>query len=93
MQVKSSPKSILDRLKRIEGQIRGIQKMIEEDRYCIEILTQLTSVVAALKGVEDVIMEKHLETCVAEAMQFGSEREKQEKINEIMDILSKFRKY
>jgi DNA-binding FrmR family transcriptional regulator len=93
MQVKSSPESIIERLKRIEGQIRGIQKMVEEDRYCIEILTQLTSVVAALKGVEEVIMEKHLETCVAEAMQFGSEREKQEKINEIMNILSKFRRY
>jgi len=84
---------MIGRLKRIEGQIRGIQKMVEEDRYCIDILTQLTSVAAALKGVEDMVMEQHLGTCVAEAMRSGSEQEKQTKIDEIMDILSKFRRY
>jgi len=93
MQEKSSKKSMIGRLKRIEGQIRGIQKMVEEDRYCIDILTQLTSVAAALKGVEDMVMEQHLGTCVAEAMRSGSEQEKQTKIDEIMDILSKFRRY
>lgn len=93
MQTKNSNKSIISRLRRIEGQIRGIQKMVGEDRYCIDILTQLTSAVAALKGVEDAIMERHLETCVAEAIRSWSEQEKQAKINEVMDLLAKFRKY
>jgi len=81
------------RLKRIEGQIRGIQKMIEEDRYCIDVLTQTASVVSALKGVEDLVMEQHLQTCVADAMRSEDHGKKQEKIDEVMTVLSKFRKH
>jgi len=86
-------KQAVTRLKRIEGQIRGLQKMVTEDRYCIDILTQTASVVSALKGVEDLVMEQHLETCVADAMRSDDERNKQQKIDEVMTVLSKFRKH
>jgi len=81
------------RLKRIEGQIRGIQRMLEEDRYCVDILTQTSSVVAALHGVEDVIMENHLNTCVTDAIKSGNVAERQEKIDEVMSVITKFRKH
>jgi len=85
-------KEVLDRLRRIEGQVRGIQKMVEEERYCIEVLTVLRSVVAALGKVEEAVLRRHLETCVSKAMKSGSEREQDEKINEVMQILSQFRR-
>ena len=78
-------------LKRIEGQIRGIQKMISQKRYCIDIMTQLHSVVGAILRVEDNIFRKHLEGCVTQALEGKSEVEKGIKINEIMDLLKKFR--
>lgn len=80
------------RLRRIEGQIRGIQKMVDDDRYCVDILTQISAVVAALHGVEDLIMENHLNTCVADAMRSDDPNEKSEKIDEVMKVMSKFRR-
>lgn len=85
-------KQVNDRLKRIEGQVRGLQRMIEEDRYCIDILSQTASVISALKKVEDKVMEQHLRTCVADAMNKGGDH-KEEKIGEVMEVLSKFRKH
>ncbi len=86
-------KKAISRLKRIEGQIRGIQKMVEQDRYCIDILTQTASIVSALKGVEDMVMEHHLHTCVADAMRSNDGNLKRQKIDEVMTVLSKFRKH
>ncbi|HUX49557.1 MAG TPA: metal-sensitive transcriptional regulator [Spirochaetia bacterium] len=83
----------LRRLRRIEGQIRGIQKMLEEDRYCVDILTQTSAVVAALHGVEDLVMENHLNTCVADAMKSDDPHQKSDKIEEMMVVISKFRKH
>jgi len=83
----------LIRLRRIEGQIRGIQKMIEEKRYCIDILTQLSSVVGAIMSVEENILSRHLEGCVRDSFIKGNKEEREEKINEVIDILRKFRKY
>ncbi len=79
-------------LKRIEGQIRGVQRMIQEKRYCVDILTQLHSVVGAVLRVEGKILRKHLEGCVTHAMKGKSEVEKQKKIEEIMDLIARFRK-
>lgn len=79
------------RLARIEGQVKGIRKMVENDRYCIDILTQTAAVVSALKGVEEIVMAHHLHTCVAHAMQHDAEKEKQEKMQEIMDVFKRFR--
>jgi DNA-binding FrmR family transcriptional regulator len=79
-------------LKRIEGQIRGIQKMIEDERYCVDILTQLHSVVGAILRVEDNILSKHLQMCVSESLKAGSALDKKEKIEEITRLLKRFRK-
>lgn len=74
-------------LRKIEGQIRGIQKMIEENRYCVDILTQLHSIIGAIRRVEDSIFRKHLEGCVAGALKGESETEKQKKIREIINLI------
>jgi DNA-binding FrmR family transcriptional regulator len=79
-------------LKKIEGQIRGVQKMIEDRRYCVDILTQLHSIIGAIQRVESGILRKHLEGCVANAMKGTSEIEKQKKIEEIIELISRFRK-
>ncbi len=80
-------------LKRIEGQIRGIQKMIEEKRYCIDVLTQLSSIVGAIKRVEENILNRHLRGCVRGSFLKGTRDDKEEKINEVIEILQNFRKY
>ena len=83
----------LARLRRIEGQIRGIHRMVEDDRYCVEVLTQTSAVIAALHGVEDLILENHLDTCVADAMRSGDSDLGSEKISEVMAVVSKFRSH
>lgn len=82
----------ISRLKRIEGQVRGIQKMIEDGRYCVDIITQLQSITAAIGGLQEQILRRHLEHCVTGAMRAGSETDKQEKITEIIGILKNFRR-
>jgi len=79
-------------LRRIEGQIRGIQKMIEDKRYCVDILTQLHSVAGAILRVEDNILKKHLEGCVLRAIKSGSAIDQREKIDEVMELIKKFRR-
>ena len=83
----------LVRLRRIEGQIRGIQKMIEEKRYCVDILTQLSSIVGAIKSVEENILERHLKGCVHQSFTKGNKDDKVMKIDEVIDVLKKFRRY
>ena len=80
----------LDFLKKIEGQVRGIQKMIEEKRYCIDIMTQIQSVMGALSKVEQDIFKKHVNGCVANSLKGKSETEREKKINEVIDLISKF---
>jgi len=63
-----------NRLKRIEGQIRGLQKMINEDEYCIDVITQTSAIRNALKGVEDVLLEGHLSTCVIDQIKSGKQK-------------------
>lgn len=82
----------LSYLKKIEGQVRGIQKMIEEKRYCIDILTQLHSIVGAILSVEDKILKKHLEHCVVSAFKARSKKDVEAKIEEIVNLISQFRK-
>jgi DNA-binding FrmR family transcriptional regulator len=81
------------RLRRIEGQIRGLQKMIEEKRYCVDILTQINSVVGALERVEENILERHLKGCVDRSFEKGTREDRAKKVDEIIDVLRKFRKY
>jgi DNA-binding FrmR family transcriptional regulator len=79
-------------LKKIEGQVAGIRRMIEEKRYCVDILTQIRSIIGALHRVEGEIFRKHLDGCVMRAMKGKSEIEKQKKIDEVIELLDKFRK-
>jgi len=81
------------RLRRIEGQIRGIQKMIEEKRYCIDILTQISSIVGAIMRVEENILQRHLRGCVRGSFTKGNKEDKERKIEEVIQVLQKFRKY
>ena len=62
---------VLARFRRIEGQVRGLHRMVEEDRYCIDVLTQVAAVKAALESVSLTLLEDHMEHCVAEAIQSG----------------------
>lgn len=81
--------NIRSRLRRIEGQIRGLQRMVEEDRYCGDILDQIHSVQQALKSVGREITRNHLETCVTDALRSGDEQAAEETYDEIMGLLKK----
>jgi DNA-binding FrmR family transcriptional regulator len=80
----------LRRLKRIEGQIGGIGRMVEDGRYCMEILTQLRAARAALGKVEEQVLRAHAEHCVAQAVRSGSEREAQKKLDEVFEVIGRF---
>ena len=77
----------LKRLGRIEGQVRGLARMIEEDRYCIDIVTQITAVRAALRRVEEEILREHVSHCVEHAIVSGNKAEQRRKVTELMDVL------
>jgi DNA-binding FrmR family transcriptional regulator len=84
-------KSQRARLGRIEGQVRGVARMVEEDRYCIDVLTQIRAVRAALDKVEQEVLHDHLRHCVAHAFHAGNARERQTKIDELLEVLDKRR--
>jgi len=79
------------RLRRIEGQVRGLQRMIEQDRYCIDILTQIRSVSRALRRVGDSILSRHLRHCVADAMGSGDPEARDARIEEVLTVLERGR--
>ena len=81
--------SNLRRLSRIEGQLRGIQRMVEEDRYCVDILTQLSSAHEALRAVARSLMRNHLEHCMTHAIKSGTEDEKQDMYDELLEMIYK----
>ena len=87
-----SHKDNLISLRRIEGQVRGIQRMIEEGEYCVDILTQIHAVISALARVEDKILQRHFEHCVTGALKNKSEAEVKRKTSEILKLISRFRK-
>lgn len=71
---KDKKKTLINRLRRIEGQIRGLQKMVEGDKYCIDVITQTSAIRNALKGVEDVLLEGHLSMCVVGQIKAGQQK-------------------
>ena len=79
------------RLSRIEGQVRGIARMVEEDRYCIDVVTQIAAVRAALKKVEEVILQDHVGCCVEHAIESGDKDEQRKKVAELVDVLGRVR--
>ena len=86
---KNSKSSCLKRLSRIEGQVRGLARMVEDDRYCIDIVTQIAAVRAALRRVEEEVLRDHVTHCVEHAIVSGDPAEQRRKIAELMDVLSR----
>ncbi|MFZ2146570.1 MAG: metal-sensitive transcriptional regulator [Sedimentisphaerales bacterium] len=79
-------------LRRIEGQVRGVQRMIEDRKYCIDILNQIYAIKGALGRVEEKILEKHFLHCVSEAVRGRSQKEKQQKLDEILTLIHQTRR-
>ena len=82
-------KALLNRLRRVEGQVRGVAGMVEEDRYCIDILHQIQAIRSALGRVEDTILKNHAACCVAEAIESADEAEQRTKFGELIDLFSR----
>lgn len=77
------------RLARIEGQVRGIARMVEGDRYCIDVMNQIEAVKAALKKLEDEILKDHIAHCVEHSMTSGDARDRRQKVAELVEILGR----
>ena len=77
----------MKRLSRIEGQVRGLARMMEEDRYCVDIVTQIAAARAALRRVEQEVLRDHIHHCVKHAMMSGNKADQTEKIEELMKLL------
>lgn len=87
--MKQDPK-LQSRLARIEGQVRGVARMLEEDRYCIDVLDQIQAIKAALRRVEDEILKNHSATCVSHAIDSGDARDARAKFTELVDLFSRY---
>jgi CsoR family transcriptional regulator, copper-sensing transcriptional repressor len=77
------------RLSRIEGQVRGLAKMVEDDRYCIDIVTQISAVRAALRRLEEEVLRDHVAHCVERAVASGDKADQRRKIAELMDVIGR----
>jgi CsoR family transcriptional regulator, copper-sensing transcriptional repressor len=78
------------RLRRIEGQVQGLQRMIEADAYCVDVLLQISAVQGALEQVQKLLLGRHIESCVTDALRTGSRSERQQKIEELLEVFSRF---
>jgi len=86
----ATKKKVLARIRRIAGQLEGVARMIEEDRYCVDVLLQIASAQAALGQVGKVVLRSHVETCVTDAMATGKLAEREQKINELMEVFARY---
>jgi DNA-binding FrmR family transcriptional regulator len=86
---KTTHEENLTRVNRIEGQVRGIKRMIEEREYCIDIITQIQAAQSALGSVARKVLQKHMETCVSEALQGTSTEDADEKLRELMRVMKR----
>jgi DNA-binding FrmR family transcriptional regulator len=80
----------LGRIRRAEGQVGGVARMVDEERYCVDILTQLRAARSALKRIEEAILREHIEYCIATAIKSGGRDEQERKIGELLDVISRF---
>jgi CsoR family transcriptional regulator, copper-sensing transcriptional repressor len=85
----SAKTSVMKRLKRIEGQVRGLARMVEDDRYCIDVVTQVSAVRAALRRAEEEILADHVAHCVEHAISSGDKADQRRKITELMDVVGR----
>lgn len=79
----------LARLRRIEGQVQGIQRMLEEEKYCVDILLQLSAAQGALEQVAKLVLQRHIESCVTDTLRAGSQPERSRKIEELLEVFSR----
>lgn len=79
--------ALIKRLKRIEGQVKGVQKMVEDERYCVDILIQISAIRSAINKVGTIILENHMKGCVTDSIKEG---DSEELINELMNTINKF---
>jgi CsoR family transcriptional regulator, copper-sensing transcriptional repressor len=86
----SDKEALVRRLHRIEGQVRGIERMVEEDRYCIDLLTQISAVTTALESLAFRILDGHVNHCVAGALASGDPAEAEEKSRELLEAVHRF---
>ena len=80
--------AIVNRLKSIEGHVRGVEKMVEEDAYCIDIVNQINAIQAALQKVSGIVLDRHLHTCVTTAIRGDNPNERERVIDEIMGVFN-----
>ena len=83
-------KKVQSRLKRIEGQVAGILRMVEDDKYCVDILLQISAVQGALGQVHKITLGQHIETCVTDAVASGDDAERRKKIDELMEVFARY---
>lgn len=84
----SDKEKILLRLRKMEGQLKGIQKMVEEDKYCVDVLNQLSSIIAAARKVATIIMKDHIKGCVRDALTRNENSE--EYVNELVEVVERY---
>lgn len=83
---------VLRRLNRVEGQVRGLKRLVEEDTYCVDVMTQISSVHEALRSVGKILMRNHLQHCVTDALRDGDNSKAEKTYQEMMDMIYKFAK-
>ncbi len=88
----ATKKQILNRMSYLTGHLQGVRKMIEKDKYCIDVIRQNEAVIEALKRVNQMVLENHLNTCVTEAIKGKNEKERREKIKELLEIFKNSKK-
>lgn len=88
----SKSQSTINRLKRLEGQVRGVIKMLEEDRYCIDVLHQMQALKSAVARAESEILKDHAASCVEDAIRSGDADEQREKVSELVDLFDKLKR-
>ena len=86
----ATKKKVLTRLRKIAGQVGGIARMVEEDRYCVDVLLQVASAQAALGEVGKLVLRSHVDTCVSAAMASGKPTERKQRIDELMQLFSRY---
>lgn len=82
----SSRQDLLLRLRRVEGQVRGVQKMVEDERYCPDVLVQMSAIHESLRAVERILMKDHLQHCATEALRSGDDKQAQRTYNELTEL-------
>ena len=80
----------LGRLRRVEGQIQGVRRMVEEGKYCVDIMLQISAIQGALEQVSKLLMAQHIETCVLDSVKAGSDRERTRKIAEVIEVCARY---